>query len=183
MPAFEISYPKPILSKEDSLSTAHTLLAMFGIVGVAALLNVFLDRVGILITTNDLPTFVPVLGPGFYALLPWWNLYLVLTFSFTTVLLLQQQWYPPLRWINLGLTGYAIGLLIGTIFNPTLIGPTPEWLVQQNLPVESMALLENSVLPFGATLARLMLALVLLVIVGRTGKMLGETGLRSDVPA
>ena len=95
----------------------------------------------------------------------------------------QQQWYPPLRWIDLGLTGYAIGILIGTILNPTLIGPPPEWLAQQNLPVESMALLENSVLPLGATLVRLVLSVVLLVIVGRTGKMLGEMGMHSDVPA
>ena len=183
MSAFEITFSKPNTSKEDRISTVQTLLAMFGIVVLAVLVNVFLERAGVLITSNDPSTFVPVLGPGFYALLPWCNLYLILAFSFTTVLLLQQQWYPPLRWINLGLTAYSIGLLIGMILAPTLIGPTPEWLAQQNLSVESMALLENSVLPLGATLARLVLAVMLLVIVGRTGKMLGEIGMQADVPA
>ncbi len=176
MPAFEITFAKPRESGEHCVSTSHTLLAMFGIVAVAALLNVYLERLGILITESDPSTFVPVLGPGFNALLPWWNLYLILTFSFCAMLLLQQQWYPPMRWIDLGLTGYAIGLLIGTILAPALIGPTPEWLAELNLPVESMALLQSSVLPLGATLARLVLAVALLILVGRTGKMLGEMG-------
>jgi hypothetical protein len=68
------------------------------------------------------------------------------------------------------------------ILVPTLIGPTPEWLAQQDLSGEDMALLENAVLPLSNTLARLLLVIPLLVLVGRIGKLIGEFSLRSNIP-
>ncbi len=81
-------------------------------VACAVLFNVFPQKVGFYRTILDPTSFVPLLGPGFAAFLPWLNLWWGLAFSLEVAHLVLGRWTTATRWSHLGLDVLGATILL-----------------------------------------------------------------------
>lgn len=109
--------------------------------------NIYPDKVGIYRTLGDASSLVPLLGPGFYAALPWLTAWWALGLAVASALLFFERWTAELRLVDWTVDLVGILVLGRLLFGAPLFLAMPDW------PV-----------PFWTwnTLARLLLALALL---------------------
>jgi hypothetical protein len=94
----------------DAIGLIGPTVSICLIVACAVLFNGFPQKVGYYRTIADAASFVPLLGPGFAAFLPWLNLWWALAFSLEVVHLALGRWTTATRWSRLALD--VVGAMI-----------------------------------------------------------------------
>lgn len=126
--------------------TAQAVRICF-LLALLILFNIYPDKVGVYRSLRDASSLVPLLGPGFYAALPWLTAWWVLGLAVASALLFFERWTLELRLADLVVDLVGVVTLARLLFGAPLFLAVPDW------PV-----------PFWTwnTLARLLLALALL---------------------
>ena len=100
----------PLASQDRIDKTAQAVQICF-LMALLILFNVYSDKVGAYRTVLDASSFVPLLGAGFYAALPWLNAYWLGALALASVLLFFDQWGEELRLAGLALS--ILGIVVG----------------------------------------------------------------------
>ena len=100
----------PLASQDRIDKTAQAVQICF-LMALLILFNVYPDKVGAYRTVLDASSFVPLLGAGFYAALPWLNAYWLAALALASALLFFEQWTEELRLAGLALS--ILGIVVG----------------------------------------------------------------------
>ncbi len=153
-----------IHNENERIQPVAIMLGMGSIVFVAAFINYFPHKIGIVISALDPSTFVPLLSPGLYDYLPWLNLYWAFTFILGAFLLISGRWHPYAQWADLALTFFASWILFQMIFGASIFGLNPQWLAGQELSAQTLATLQSTIIPMTSMLFRFVLGIAFLIL-------------------
>ena len=109
------------------LKRGWLILDLCILVASIVLFNVFPDRVGILVSSADSSTFIPLLAPEFQMQIPWVNLWWGLALLLTVVKLVYGRWTAVLLWADLGLRVLGIRVLVALILGGPILRPDAGW--------------------------------------------------------
>ncbi len=110
------------------------ILDLCALVAAVLWVNVFPDKVGVLISATDSVTFVPLLAPEFQMHMPTLNLWWSLAVLLTVIKLVYGRWTVMLRWADLGLRVMGVYVLVSLILGGPLLRPEAGWGWLDNLP-------------------------------------------------
>ncbi len=89
--------------------------------------NAFPGEVGIYRTATDAASFTPLLAAGFYAALPWLDVWWGVSLALALVLLLSRRWTTDLRRLDLAVDCLGVVVLWRLIFGAPLVLAYPGW--------------------------------------------------------
>ena len=140
----------------DHIGWAGPTVALCMIVASAVLFNIFPQKVGFYKTITDPASFVPMLGPGFSAFLPWLSLWWGLAFSLEVAHLTLARWTTATRWAHLALDVMGAMILIAMAAGePFLRVPVATVAARLALALTGCALLLGALTQFVKLLRRL----------------------------
>ena len=113
--------------KPGELWVEITILA-----GLIVLFTIFPQWVGFGYNRNGVWNFVPVLSTSFSVYLPWLVAYYLAKIAFNASLSQQSFWNARMRWLAVGIKGYAIVLLFAFLTGPDVFGLNPAYLAMHN---------------------------------------------------
>jgi hypothetical protein len=82
--------------------------------------------------------FIPLLSDAFFRYLPWLNVLWVLQIVLNLFLLRLGRWNLVARLVSIGLKVFGIGITVAMVMGPSLVGITPESLVNANIPAADL---------------------------------------------
>lgn len=126
----------------DRISIAGTLVELFIICAAAILFNFCPQHVGFWRLAADPASFVPLLGPGFAAFLPWLNTYWLWAFCLCLAHLVLQRWTLVTRLVDLALNLFGAAIFAAMFAaSPFLIVPVAAFAAKSVLLIICLAFL------------------------------------------
>jgi hypothetical protein len=126
-------------NRADRIHRGWPVVEICGLIAALVLFNAFPEWIGVLVSADDLASFVPLLTPAFQVYLPWLNIWWGLALCLAYAKLFYGRWTMTLRWADLGLCVLRILVLARFLLGGPIVGLNRE-------EVPFLDLLANSVL-------------------------------------
>ena len=110
------------VNRADRIYKGWLAVEICGLMAVLILFNAFPQWVGILVSADNLSSFVPLITPEFQVYMPWLNLCWGLALGLAYVELFYGRWTLALRAADLGLCALGILVLCRFLFGGPIVG-------------------------------------------------------------
>ena len=110
------------VNRADRIYKGWLAVEICGLMAVLILFNAFPQWVGILVSADNLSSFVPLITPEFQVYMPWLNLCWGLALCLAYVELFYGRWTLALRAADLGLCALGILVLCRFLFGGPIVG-------------------------------------------------------------